>query len=58
MKKLSVDGAADAEWYYLNGLISSKRGRVSEARKFFTAAAKKDPENIEYSRAYRKQIMV
>ncbi len=42
----------DAEWFYLNGLISLRKGMYNEAFHSFKTAANKEPSNEEYKSAY------
>ena len=41
----------NAEWNFLKGVICNKRGRMDEARRYFTTAVQMEPDNGEYQRA-------
>lgn len=40
-----------AQWYYLKGVIYTRRGHYSGARQFFETACRMEPENDEYRSA-------
>lgn len=42
----------DAEWNFLKGVISMRRGWYDGARQYFTRAHSMDPSNQEYAQAY------
>lgn len=41
-----------AEWYYLYGVLSQKRGNYGDAMNCFERACRMDPSNMEYKQAY------
>ncbi len=41
----------DAEWYFLNGMVSYQKGWLDDARSFFQRAVSMDPYNGEYRQA-------
>ena len=41
-----------AEWYFLMGSLSYRRGWMGEARRYFTTAVQMDPGNAEYRQAF------
>ena len=41
-----------AEWHFLMGSLSYRRGWMDEARRYFTAAVQMEPGNPEYRQAY------
>ena len=43
----------DAEWYYLKGVVSLRRGWYDRARQYFQQATQMDPNNAEFAQAYR-----
>lgn len=55
-----LDGIAthNAEWYYLKGLIYSKRGWYDEAYTHIQTAVNMDPANIEYREAINRMNVV
>ena len=42
-----------AEWYYLRGVVASRRGWMDEARQNFQIAISMDPGNMEYRSAFQ-----
>ena len=42
-----------AEWYYLRGVVASRRGWMDEARQNFQIAMSMDPGNMEYRSAFQ-----
>ena len=42
-----------AEWYYLRGVIASRKGWMDEARQNFRIALSMDPGNMEYNAAFQ-----
>lgn len=44
----------DAEWYYLNGVVLSRRGWVDDAYSSFANACRMDPTNPEYRAAFSR----
>ncbi len=42
-----------AEWYYLRGVVASRRGWMDEARQNFRIAMSMDPGNMEYRSAFQ-----
>lgn len=44
----------DAEWYYLKGSIQHRRGWFEEASRHYGRANEMEPDNEEYSEAYRR----
>ena len=42
-----------AEWYYLRGVVASRRGWMDEARQNFRIALSMDPGNAEYNAAFQ-----
>ena len=51
---LSAMKERDAEWYYLCGVVSLRRGLYNDAYSFFKAATNKDPMNMEYREAFAR----
>ena len=49
---LDAIGTRTAEWYYLKGVIASRRGWMDEAKQNFRIAASMEPGNMEYQAAY------
>lgn len=47
-------GQRDAEWYFLRGCVFYKSGWVNEAYTHFQTATRMDPQNDEYTRAFRQ----
>lgn len=43
----------NAEWYYLMGVVSMRKGWYSQAKTFFDTAVRMDPSNTEYQQAYQ-----
>ena len=41
----------NAEWNFLKGAVSYRRGRMDEARRYYQTACQMDPGNAEYRRA-------
>ena len=48
---LESSGARTAEWYYLMGSLSYRRGWLAEARDHFNMALRMEPGNMEYHQA-------
>jgi hypothetical protein len=48
---LDSSGARTAEWYYLMGSLSYRRGWLAEARDHFNMALRMEPGNLEYHQA-------
>ena len=48
------EGDRNAEWYFLKGCISVKRGYFVDAQRFFDAACSMDPYNNEYRAAQQR----
>ncbi|MBP1758358.1 MAG: Chaperone protein DnaJ [Firmicutes bacterium] len=48
---LESGGARTAEWYYLMGSLSYRRGWLAEARDHFNMALRMEPGNMEYRQA-------
>lgn len=46
------DGARDAQWYYLKGVVYHKKGWLDEAAKNFSTAVNMEPNNGTYKSAY------
>ena len=46
--------ARSAEWFFLKGHISYKRGWLDQAMNQFSTACRMDPSNQEYANAYRQ----
>ena len=44
----------NAEWYYLMGVLSYRKGWLEEARNYIETACRMDPANVEYASMYRK----
>ena len=44
----------DAEWHYLCGVVSLRRGLYNDAYNFFKTATNKDPLNMEYREAFAR----
>ena len=42
----------DAEWYFLKGCISHRKGWVEQAYQYYSTAAQMDPSNYEYRAAF------
>lgn len=51
---LSAMKERDAEWYYLCGEVSLRRGLYNDAYSFFKTATNKDPLNMEYREAFAR----
>ncbi len=51
---LSVMKERDAEWHYLCGIVSLRRGLYNDAYNFFKTATNKDPLNMEYREAFAR----
>lgn len=51
---LSAMKERDAEWYYLCGVVSLRRGLYNDAYSFFKTATNKDPLNMEYKEAFAR----
>ena len=49
---LSQASRQDAEWYFLQGSISYRKGWLDEAMAHYERAVTLDPTNVEYRRAY------
>lgn len=49
-----ADGARNAEWYYLKGMVSYQRGWFNEAYNYIARATRMDPANQEYSAAFQQ----
>ncbi len=45
-----------AEWFFLAGMVSYKKGWYDDARNKLQTAAEMDPSNMEYSQAYGRII--
>lgn len=45
-------GQRTAEWYYLKGTVSHRRGWLEDAASNFERAYRQEPNNAEYRRAY------
>lgn len=43
----------NAEWYFLRGEISYRRGWLDDARRYYQIACNMDPNNYEYGKALR-----
>ena len=54
MDFLSSMKERDAEWYYLCGVVSLRRGLYNDAYSFFKTATNKDPLNMEYREAFAR----
>ena len=46
-----------AEWYYLMGMVSYRRGWLDDARQNFWTACSMDPNNMEYRQAMNSMNM-
>lgn len=44
--------AKDAEWFFLKGVLSSRKGWYDDALRNLQTACRMDPENAEYQRHY------
>ncbi len=44
----------DAEWYYLMGVITFRKGWLEEANNYFATACQMDPNNVEYQTMYNR----
>ena len=42
----------DAQWYYLMGVLYTRKGSYTQARSMFQTAEQMDPQNKEYRQAY------
>lgn len=53
-----LNGTRDrsAEWFFLAGMVSYKKGWYDDARNKLQTAAEMDPGNVEYSQAYGRII--
>lgn len=53
-----LNGTRDrsAEWFFLAGMVSYKKGWYDDARNKLQTAAEMEPGNIEYSQAYGRMI--
>ena len=47
-----ASGSRNAEWYFLMGMIYSRRGFSEQAYSYFTRAYQMEPNNIEYKAAF------
>ena len=50
---LEAISARTAEWYYLRGMVATKRGWMDEARQNFQIAVSMEPGNMEYRSAFQ-----
>lgn len=55
---LMQNRAEDAEWHFLNGVVSFKLGRIAEGLQDVEIAVQMDPENQEYQNAYSQMNSV
>lgn len=46
----------DAEWYFLQGSISYRKGWLDEAQSHYQRAVSMDPGNVEYRQAYNMMM--
>lgn len=49
---LDAIGTRNGEWYYLKGIIATRRGWMDEAQQNFRIAINLDPGNMEYRNAF------
>ncbi len=49
---LEQNRAEDAEWHFLYGVVSFRRGRIAEGLQDVQTAVQLDPSNAEYQNAY------
>ena len=48
---LSASSQRNAEWNFLMGMVSQRRGWLDEAARYYQTAVSMDPQNMEYRRA-------
>ncbi len=50
---MTAEGARNAEWHFLYGVVLIKRGMVMDGKNHLRMATEMDPNNAEYAQAYQ-----